>query len=192
MVRHAVFVDGEHLGARSLLADAFEQLGYRAESGPWRNFYLTGAQELRHGTPKGGVVNVSRGVARGMPMADLYDALAVRLNPEKARGVVLDLVFEVTDHDGTSGRTDRLRVERSVLHARQDVGPVAGDDPTESVRVRCGEFALKRLLLGLASVERLVEEGERVEVRGDSAALTQFADLFDGFVRSFPILFARE
>ncbi len=36
-------------GQRDLEADALEQLGYQAESGPWRNFYLTGAQELRNG-----------------------------------------------------------------------------------------------------------------------------------------------
>ena len=34
-----------------LQADVLEQLGYRAESGPWHDFYLTGAQELRHGAP---------------------------------------------------------------------------------------------------------------------------------------------
>ena len=193
LVRHAVFADGEHLGARALLADAFEQLGYRAESGPWRNFYLTGAQELRRGTPRGGVVKVSSNVARGMPMSDLCDAMAVRLNPEKARGVELDLVFEVTDAEGVTRCTHRLQVARCVLHARLDTDPLAAaDDATVSARVRCGEFALKRMLMGLASVPQLLEEGESIEVGGDPAALAQFAGLFDGFVRSFPILFARE
>lgn len=32
--------------ARKLEANALEQLGYQAESGPWRDFYLMGAQEL--------------------------------------------------------------------------------------------------------------------------------------------------
>ena len=192
LVRHAVFADGDHMGARVLLADAFEQLGYRAESGPWRNFYLTGAQELRHGTPKGGEVKVSRNIARGMPMGDLCDAMAVRLHPEKANGVELDLVFEVTDEDGATRCTHRLRVARGVLHARLDAEPVAADDPSVSARVRCGEFALKRMLMGIATVTQLLEEGESVEIDGDPAALVQFAGLFDGFVRSFPILFARE
>ena len=35
--------------ARELQADALEQLGYQSESGPWRNFYLTAAKELRDG-----------------------------------------------------------------------------------------------------------------------------------------------
>ena len=33
--------------ARELAADALEQLGYQAESAPWRNFYLSGARDLR-------------------------------------------------------------------------------------------------------------------------------------------------
>jgi alkyl sulfatase BDS1-like metallo-beta-lactamase superfamily hydrolase len=49
VVNHVVFADSQNLSARSLQADALEQMGYQAESGPWRNFYLTGAKELREG-----------------------------------------------------------------------------------------------------------------------------------------------
>ena len=37
------------LEVRALAADALEQLGYQAEASTWRNAYLYGAQELRHG-----------------------------------------------------------------------------------------------------------------------------------------------
>lgn len=47
-----MFADPNNQNARNLEADALEQLGYQAESGPWRNFYLTGAQELRNGVVK--------------------------------------------------------------------------------------------------------------------------------------------
>ena len=49
VVNHVVFADPTTGGPRALQADALEQLGYQAESGPWRNFYLTAAQELRSG-----------------------------------------------------------------------------------------------------------------------------------------------
>ena len=49
VVNHVVFADPDNQAARDLQADALEQLGYQSESGPWRNFYLTAAQELRHG-----------------------------------------------------------------------------------------------------------------------------------------------
>ena len=44
-----VFADPTNKKARYLCADALEQLGYQAESGTWRNCYLTGARELRNG-----------------------------------------------------------------------------------------------------------------------------------------------
>lgn len=44
-----VFADPDNKDARFLCADALEQLGYQAESGIWRNAYLTGAKELRDG-----------------------------------------------------------------------------------------------------------------------------------------------
>lgn len=47
-----VFNDPDYKEARYLCADALEQLGYQAESGAWRNAYLTGAQELRQGVDK--------------------------------------------------------------------------------------------------------------------------------------------
>lgn len=53
VVKHVVFADPNNKAARNLEADALEQLGYQAESGPWRNFYLTGAKELREGVTKG-------------------------------------------------------------------------------------------------------------------------------------------
>jgi alkyl sulfatase BDS1-like metallo-beta-lactamase superfamily hydrolase len=42
-----VFAEPSNKEARNLAADAFEQLGYLAESAVWRNTYLLGAQELR-------------------------------------------------------------------------------------------------------------------------------------------------
>ena len=41
----------DNAAARELLARCYDQLGYRAESGPWRDVYLSGAYELRHGEP---------------------------------------------------------------------------------------------------------------------------------------------
>jgi len=48
-----VFADPSNKEARNLAADAFEQLGYLAESATWRNAYLLGAQELRNGVRGG-------------------------------------------------------------------------------------------------------------------------------------------
>lgn len=49
ITKELVFADPSNQEARNLCADALEQLGYQAESGTWRNCYLTGALELRAG-----------------------------------------------------------------------------------------------------------------------------------------------
>lgn len=48
-----VFADPNNQDARYLCADALEQLGYQAESGTWRNCYLSAALELRKGNQTG-------------------------------------------------------------------------------------------------------------------------------------------
>ena len=52
-VNHVVFAEPENREARELQADVLEQLGYQSESPVWRNFYLSGARELRDGVRKG-------------------------------------------------------------------------------------------------------------------------------------------
>ncbi len=49
ITKELVYADPTNQEARNLCADALEQLGYQAESGTWRNCYLTGALELRMG-----------------------------------------------------------------------------------------------------------------------------------------------
>ncbi len=49
LTKELVFADPGNEEAKALCADALEQLGYQAESGPWRNVYLSGAKELREG-----------------------------------------------------------------------------------------------------------------------------------------------
>jgi alkyl sulfatase BDS1-like metallo-beta-lactamase superfamily hydrolase len=49
LLNHAVFADPAHHETRQALAAVYDQLGYGAENGTWRNFYLMGALELRHG-----------------------------------------------------------------------------------------------------------------------------------------------
>ncbi|MCD3105050.1 hypothetical protein GFK09_23235, partial [Salmonella enterica subsp. enterica serovar Enteritidis] len=85
VVSKVVFADPNNQNARNLEADALEQLGYQAESGPWRNFYLTGAQELRNGVVKGPTPNTaSPDTVRAMTPEMFFDFLAVHINGEKA------------------------------------------------------------------------------------------------------------
>ena len=84
VANHVVFADPNNQDAKNLVADALEQLGYQAESGPWRNFYLTGAKELRDGVAKLPTPNTaSPDTVRAMSLDLFFDYLGVRLNREK-------------------------------------------------------------------------------------------------------------
>ena len=98
VVNHLVFAEPDNSEARNLQADALEQLGYTAESAAWRNFYLTGAQELRNGVASaGGGGGANPDVARAMTVNDVFDFLAVRLNGPNAVGKRITLNFDFVD-----------------------------------------------------------------------------------------------
>ena len=97
-MNHVVFADPNNKAARDLQADALEQLGYQAESGPWRNFYLSGAKELREGVKQLGAPNTaSPDTIRAMDLDLLFDYAAMRLNGEKAAGKSMKLNWNFTD-----------------------------------------------------------------------------------------------
>jgi alkyl sulfatase BDS1-like metallo-beta-lactamase superfamily hydrolase len=78
VVKHVVFAEPDHAAGKELLADAFEQLGYQAETGPWRNFYLTGAKELRDGvvqlpTPNTASPDSARAITINVSITDTGD-----------------------------------------------------------------------------------------------------------------------
>src|SRR5260370_25342681 len=71
-----VFADPANQEARDLAADAYEQLGYLAESATWRSAYLYGAYELRHGAAKvGRDPALNPQTARSIPTALLINLL---------------------------------------------------------------------------------------------------------------------
>ena len=86
-LKNVVFADPANKDAKELLADTYEQMGYQAESGPWRSIYLQGAYELRNGIPDvGGINPASPDTIRAMSPELLFDYLGVRLNGPEGGG----------------------------------------------------------------------------------------------------------
>jgi alkyl sulfatase BDS1-like metallo-beta-lactamase superfamily hydrolase len=181
VVQHVVNEDPKRLDARALLADALEQLGYQAESGPWRNFYLCGALELRQGVPKGSKQRISAGILAGMPMQDIFKAMAVRLNATKAEGIDLSLNLHFTDIK----QPYLLSIRHSVLHAWPDRGSSAA-----AVNLRLTSLKFKQLMFGYCRSADLLEAGE-LQIDGDATVIAQLIPLFDQFDRRFPIMTPR-
>ncbi len=111
-VSHLVFAEPDNQAARAMLADTFEQLGYASESSTWRNAYLFGAQELRHGMPKVPPRSpMPRETLAALRTEQLWDVLGVRLNGPKAEGKHIVLNWNFTD----TNESFVLNLENSAL-----------------------------------------------------------------------------
>ncbi len=184
VVNHLVFADPDNMAARALQADALEQLGYQAESGPWRDFYLTGAQELRHGPPVGvGSNTVGRDTVAAMTVSMLFDYLGVRIDGLAAAAAgPWSIGVVVTDRD----ERWRVGIERGALHATALGG---GSDPIDAVDVTftLDHASLAALVMGATTIDALAEAGA-IAVDGDASVLTGLVDVLDTFVLMFPIV----
>ena len=139
ILKHVVFADPNNKDAKDLLADAYEQMGYQAESGPWRSVYLQGAYELRNGVPSAGGTNIaSPDTIKAMPPEMTFDYFGVRLNGEKAAGKKLALNIDFTDLN----KSYALVVENGVLNYFKK--PVANAD----AKLTLSKSTLDRIQLG--------------------------------------------
>lgn len=96
LIYHVILTNPKNQDAKNLQADAMEQLGYQAESAPWRAYLLSGAQELRNGVTPVPIPSTDT-ILRAVPLRNFLDFLAVLVNPEKAEGVNEVLNIELTD-----------------------------------------------------------------------------------------------
>ena len=112
MVNHVVFANPASAEARALQADALEQLGYQAESAPWRNAYLLGAMELRKGPQNANVSSSGPDTVRGMSNELLFDYIALRLDHTKTDGQKAAVQMVFTDVNETWA----LELSNSVLN----------------------------------------------------------------------------
>jgi alkyl sulfatase BDS1-like metallo-beta-lactamase superfamily hydrolase len=111
LANHAVFADPHHAAAREVLADTYEQLGYGAENGTWRDFFLSGATELRNGPFGTPAQSSSPDVLAQLTPPMLFDALAVQVDGPAAFDERLSLDVVLTD----TGERYRLRLANGVL-----------------------------------------------------------------------------
>lgn len=101
ILNHAVFADPNDSEAKSLLADIYEQMGYGAENGTWRNFFISGATELREGNFGTPTQTASADVVAQLTPEMLFDALAVQINGPEAESKTLSIDVVVTDMEVT-------------------------------------------------------------------------------------------
>ncbi|MFD6525636.1 MULTISPECIES: alkyl/aryl-sulfatase [unclassified Isoptericola] len=98
LLSHAVFAAPESADAKAALADVLERLGHGAENGTWRNFYLVGAHELRHGVLRT-EMDFGSGMAVALTLEQIFDTLAIRVDGPKAWDEHFVIDWHFTDAD---------------------------------------------------------------------------------------------
>lgn len=172
VTNNIVFADPSNKEARNLEADALEQMGYQAESGPWRNFYLTGAQELRNGVVKGATPNTaSPDTVKAMSPEMFFDYLAVHINGEKAANA--QAVFNVDL--GADGGKYKLELENGVLNHSADAQASNAD-----ASITLNRATLNKIILKEESLKQAEEKGD-VQISGNYAKLDEFLGYLDSF-----------
>jgi len=178
VVKHIVFANPNNSDAKNLLADAYEQLGYQAESGPWRSVYLQGAFELRNGVPKAGGINTaSPDTIRAMTPEMLFEYFAVRLNGPNAAGKKIALNVNFTDLK----RQYSLVVENAVLN----YSPKPTGKP--DAKITLSKATLDAIQLKEKTVDQSIASGD-LKIEGKKEAFTEFLGLLDTFPFWFNIV----
>jgi alkyl sulfatase BDS1-like metallo-beta-lactamase superfamily hydrolase len=182
LLTHVVFSDPTNTEARGLQANILEQLGYQAESGPWRNFYLAAANELRV-RPADGEVDlpspdiITAPVLAAMPLDMLFDYLGIRLNGPKAAEVPVALGFNITGGIAGDPSTYTLHVCNGVL--------VQYPNTLDAVRTDAGytitREGLNKLAISAATPEGLLNSGDLTVESGGLAPLNALNEPLDAF-----------
>ena len=164
VVNHVVFADPSNREARSLQADALEQLGYQSESATWRNAYLMGAKELREGTPDWGRIP-TRDMSQAMAAEHLFDVIGIRFDPDAFDAGPVTFNVRITD----LGEDHVLGVGRSAVHHR--VHSVA---PDAVASVRTDRATLFAALNDPSALDSAEVTGDRPLLHSLLAGLTVF------------------
>ena len=178
-----VYADPANGEARALAAEAFEQLGYLAESATWRNAYLLGSQELRNGP---GASRRSPGVSpdllHAMTLALVFDHLGTRLNAPRAGTTQIVINWHFSDTKESAAST----LSHGALTA------VMGKDASPAdATVAMPRAVFETVVLGQRSMADAIQAGAAI-VNGDAARVTQLFGLFDDFDAQFPIVEPRK
>ncbi len=165
-----MFADPDNAAGRALLAKTYDQLGYRAEAGPWRDVYLSAAQELRHGgLQKGTDLSDAIDLLRQIPLPRFFDSMAARIDGPRADGKNLTVNVVFTDRD----ESYVLELKNAVLH-HERAAPGANADVT----IRLTHEFFLNMLVGQVGLRDVVFSDD-LDVDGSRVDLLSFLRLLD-------------
>lgn len=163
VLKEVVYAEPGNLDARALCADALEQMGYQAESATWRNAFLYGAQELRHGVfQMSARAGAGADTLAGLSTDNFFDLMAIRLDPAKAAGEAMAINWHFTD------RNERLVLTLKNCTLTHRLGDSA---PEAAATVTTRRATLDEIVLRRTTVADALATGA-MKIDGDMARLS--------------------
>jgi alkyl sulfatase BDS1-like metallo-beta-lactamase superfamily hydrolase len=170
VMKEVVYAEPSNIEARALCADALEQMGYQAESATWRNAFLYGAQELRHGVfPLPVRIGISADTLAGVTSDVFFDMLAIRLDPAKAAGQSMVVNWHFTDRDEKLALTLK---HCTLTHRLGEWSEAATASVTTTRRT------LDEIVLGRTTAPQALASGT-LRVEGDASRLAVLLGMLD-------------
>ncbi|MFO1114248.1 MAG: alkyl sulfatase dimerization domain-containing protein [Beijerinckiaceae bacterium] len=179
VLKHAVYAEPNNAAAKELLARTFDQMGYMAESAPWRNFYLTGATELRNGAPKTGKsLAMMQDMLLQTPIERFLERMAASIDGAKAADSNLKINISFSD----LSENYVLWIENAVLHFRKG----APEKNANATLTLTKPFFIK-MMTGQAGAKDLLFSSD-VKTDGSSIDLGRFLLMIEKAPGTFPIV----
>jgi alkyl sulfatase BDS1-like metallo-beta-lactamase superfamily hydrolase len=174
-----VQAEPDNAGAKDLLADIFEQLGYQQENPGLRNGYLAGAYELRMGIPEGEAVSsTTPDVIRAMSTELFLNFLGIRMDSRKADGLRFTINLVTPDN----GEMFIIEMENATLTNIEGFQAAAPD-----LTLTINRSDLEQTMMGAKTLEAQIADGTAT-VEGDVGVLAQLAGTMVDFDPRFEIM----
>ncbi|MCG9729124.1 MBL fold metallo-hydrolase [Shewanella sp. Isolate13] len=170
LINHLVVSDADNHKAKALLAHIYDQLGYQAESAPWRDVYLSAAYELRHGSPEKGIDLASmKQILLHSPLDNFMQSMATRVIGPEVFGEEFVLNINFTDLD----RNYVLSLNNAVLHHK-----LAPKSAKANATLNISHELFVDLIIGNAGVKEVLFSDE-LEIEGSKLDLVSFFSSLD-------------
>ncbi|MGC5246041.1 alkyl/aryl-sulfatase [Gordonia sp. DT219] len=179
VLNYVIFADPDNAAAKALQADTLEQLGYGSENGTWRNFYLMGAYELRHGPIGTPTTAAAPDIAAALTVEQLFDAVALRVNGPAAWDAHIVIDWRITDEN----RFYRSELRNGVL-VHHDIDAAAA---SAGLTISGTRPALLGIILAGADTQQAVADG-LIQIDGDATLFTSLAGYLDSPDTDFAIV----
>jgi alkyl sulfatase BDS1-like metallo-beta-lactamase superfamily hydrolase len=179
LLKHVLHAEPGHAAARALQAQAFEQMGYLAEASSWRNAYLSGAFELRHGPPDQGIsLSTLRDLLQHAPIERFLDRMAASIDGERAADLALTINLSFSD----LGQTHVMTLRHGVMHHRRQA-----PDPAAQATLTLTKPFFLQMMTGEAGAKELLLS-DQVRISGSRLDLARFLSMLERTPGNFSIV----